>query len=138
MLGIIKYMYSIEIVIVARSLRALVKNQSNLTPDPARSQISRKSPPYCRSIARGICYRLGYNFRASAASEQRVNVCRKPMFWDVGTWKYSHQPEEPKGSNELFTYIRLQVMNIFTQVVIVRRKTVDRNNQNHFGNLEIK
>ena len=29
-------------------------------------------------------------------------------------------------------------MNIFTQVVIVRRKTVDRNNQNHFGNLEIK
>ena len=44
MQGNIRDMYSLEIVIVARSLRSLVKILSNLTTDPTRSQIRNMSP----------------------------------------------------------------------------------------------
>ena len=44
MQGNIRYMYILEIVIVARSLRSLVKILSNLTTDPTRSQIRNMSP----------------------------------------------------------------------------------------------
>ena len=37
-------MYSLEIVIVARSLRSLVKILSNLTTDPTRFQTRNKYP----------------------------------------------------------------------------------------------
>ena len=43
----IRYMYSLEIVIDARSLRSLEKILSNLKSDTTRSQIWNKSPP-CR------------------------------------------------------------------------------------------
>ena len=36
MQGNIRYMYSLEIVIISRSLRSLVKIYSNLTTDPTR------------------------------------------------------------------------------------------------------
>ena len=68
-------MYSLEIVIVARWLRSLVKILSNLTSDPTRSQIRNMSPPYRIMNARWIGFRLGSNFRASAASQIRVKVC---------------------------------------------------------------
>ena len=41
-----RYMYSLETVILARSLRSLVKILSNLTTDPTRSQIRNMSQPY--------------------------------------------------------------------------------------------
>ena len=96
MQGNILYMYSLEIVIVARSLRSLEKILSNLTNDPTRSQIRNLSPPYRMTNARGIGFQLGYSFRASAASEIRVKVCHKPTVWHIRTLKYSHQPEEPE------------------------------------------
>ena len=71
-------MYSLEILIVARSLRSLVKIYSHLTTDTTRSQIRNKSPSYRMTNARGIGFRLGYSFRASAASELRVKVCHIP------------------------------------------------------------
>ena len=81
----IRYMYSLEIVIDARSLRSLEKILSNLTFDTTRSQIWNKSPP-CRIVnARWVGSRLGYSFRASAASEGRVKVCHKPSLWHIGT-----------------------------------------------------
>ena len=57
---------------------------------------------------------LGYSFRASAASEGRVNVCRNPTGWHIGTLKYSPQPEESEVFIELRTDESLQFMNIFT------------------------
>ena len=42
------------------------------------------------------------------------------MVWHVETLKYSHQPEEPKALVELFTYIRVQVVNILTHIDIFR------------------
>ena len=81
-------MYSLEIVIVARSLRSLVKILSNLITDPTRSQIRSMSPPYRIMNARWIGSRLGYSFRESAASERRVQVCRKPTVWHIRTLKY--------------------------------------------------
>ena len=101
--GNIRYMHSLEIVIVARSLRSPVKIVSNLKTDPTRSQIINKSSPYRITVARGIGFRLGYSFRASAASEVRVKVCHKPTVWHIGTLKYSHQPEEPEVFIELPT-----------------------------------
>ena len=59
-------------------------------------------------------FRLGYSFRASAASEGRVNVCHNPTVWHIGTLKYSHQPEEPAVFIELRTDKSLQFINIFT------------------------
>ena len=110
----IRYMYSLEIVIDARSLRSLEKILSNLTSDPTRSQIWNKSPP-CRIMnARWIGSRLGYSFRESAASEVRVNVCHKPTVWHIRTLKYSHQPEEPDVFVLLPTDKCLQFMNSFT------------------------
>ena len=104
MQGNIRYMYSLEIVIVARSLRSLVKIQSNLTSDPTRSQIQNMSPPYRIMNARWICFRLGYSFRATAASEGRGEVCHNPTVWHIRTLKYSHQPEQPEHiSNCLLT-----------------------------------
>ena len=89
-------MYSLEIVIVARSLRWLIKIYSNLTSDPTRSQICNMSPPYRIMNARWIGFRLGYSFRTSTASEGRGEMCHNPTVWHMGTFHYSHQPEEPK------------------------------------------
>ena len=114
MQGNIRYMYSLEIVIVARWLRSLVKILSNLTTGPTRLQIRNMSPP-CRIMnARWIGFRLGYGFRASAASERRVKVCHKPSVWHIVTLKYSHQPEEPEVFIELRTDESLQFTNSFT------------------------
>ena len=107
-------MYSLEIVILARSLRSLVKILSNLTTDPTRLQIRNMSPP-CRIMnARGIGFRLGYSFLASAASESRVKVCQKPKVWHIRTLKYSHQPEEPEVFILLPTDKCLQFLKSFT------------------------
>ena len=108
------YMYSLEIVIVARSIRELEKILSNLTSDPTRYQIRKMSPP-CRIMnARWIGFRLGYSFRASAASEGRLKVCDKPTVWHIRTLKYSHQLEEPEAEILLPTDKCLQFMNSFT------------------------
>ena len=90
MQGNIRYMYSLEIVILARRLRSLVKILSNITTDPTRSQIWTRSPPYRITNARGIGFRLGSSVLASAASEVRVLVCSKLKVWHIGTLKYSH------------------------------------------------
>ena len=107
-------MYSLEIVIVSRSLRSLEKILSNLTTDPTRSQIRNKSPACRTTNARGIGFRIGYSFRASMASEGRGEVCHKPTVWHIRTLKYSHQHEEP----EVFVLLRtdkcLRFMNSFT------------------------
>ena len=89
-------MYSLEIVIVARSLRSHVEILSNLTTDPTRSQIRNMSPPSRIMNARWIGFRLGYSFRASMASEGRGEVCHNPAVWHMGTLKNLHQPEEPE------------------------------------------
>ena len=114
MQGNIRYMYSLEIVIVARSLRLLLKIYSNLTTDPTRSQILNMSPPYRIMNAIWIGFRLGYSFRASAASEIRVKVCHKPTIWHIRTLKYSHQSEEPEVFSLLPTDKCLHFMNSFT------------------------
>ena len=92
----IRYVYSLEIVIVASSLRSLVKILSNLTSNPTRSQIRNMSPPYRTMNARWIGFRLGYSFRASTASEGRGEMCHNPTVWHMGTFKYLQQPEEPE------------------------------------------
>ena len=114
MQGNIWYKYSLEIVIVARSLRSLVKIKSNFTTDPKRSQIWNKSSRNRVTAARGTGFRLGYSFRARSASERRVMVCHKPTVWHIGTLKYSHQPEELEVFIELPTDKSLQFMNSFT------------------------
>ena len=110
----IRCMYSLDIVIVARSLRPLVKILSNLTSDTTSSQIRNMSPPYRTMNARWIGFRLVYSFRASAASESRVKVCHKPTVWHLGTLKYSHQPEESEAFIALPTDKSLQFINSFT------------------------
>ena len=107
-------MCSLEIVTVARSLRSLVKILSNLTTDPTRSQILNMLPLYRIMNAREIGFRLGYSFRASTASEGRGEVCHNPTVWHIGTFKYSHQPEEPEVFILLLTDKCLQFMNSFT------------------------
>ena len=107
-------MYSLEIVILARSLRSLVKILSNLTTDPARSQIRNMSPPYRIMNARWIGFRLGYSFRASTACEVRVKVCHNPTVWHMVTLKYSHQPEDPEVFILLPTDESLEFINSFT------------------------
>ena len=114
MQGYIRYMYSLEIVIVARSLRSLEKIQSNLTTVPTRSQSSNKSPPYRITNARRIGFRSGYSFRASTASEGRVKVCHNPTVWHMGTLKYSHQAEDPEVLILLPTDKSFQFINSFT------------------------
>ena len=96
MQGNIRYMYTLEIVIVARSLRSLEKILFNLTTDPTRSQIRNMSQPYRIMNAGWIGFRKGYSFRASAASEISVKVCHKPTVWHIRTLKYWQQPEEPE------------------------------------------
>ena len=114
MQGNIRYRYSLEIVIVARSIRELEKILSNLTSDPTRYQIRKMSPP-CRIMnARWIGFRLGYSFRASKACEGRVKVCHNPTVWHIRTLKHSHQPEEPEVFIILPTDKCLQYMNSFT------------------------
>ena len=76
-------------------------------------------------------------FRASAASEQCVNVRHKPIDWHVGTQKCLHQPEEPESFIELLTKQSLHVINRFTQIAIVRRSTMQREDQNRWENFEI-
>ena len=110
----IRYVYNLEIVIVARSLRSLVIILSNLTSDPTRSEIRNMSPPYRIMIGRWIGFRLGYSFPASAAREGRGEVCHKPTVWHMGTLKYLHQPEEPEVFILLPTDKCLQFMNSFT------------------------
>ena len=78
MQGNIRYVYSLEIVIVARSLRSLVKILSKFTTDPTRSQIRNMSPQYRTMNAGWIGSRLGYSFRASTASEGRGEMCHNP------------------------------------------------------------
>ena len=114
MQGNIRYMYGLQYVIVARSLRLLVKILSNLTTDPTRSQIRNMSPPYRIINGRGIGFRLGYSFRAIMASEGRGEVCHNPTVWRMVTLKYSHQPEEPEVFILLPTDKCLQFMNSFT------------------------
>ena len=114
MQGNIRYMYSLEIVIVSRSLRSLVKIYSILTTDPTRSQIRNKSPPYRMTNARGIGSRLCYSFRASAASERRVKVYHNLTVWHTLTLKHSHQPEEPEVFIILPTDKCLQFVTSFT------------------------
>ena len=58
--------------------------------------------------------RLGYNFRASAASELCVKVSHKPTVWHIGTLKYPHWSEEPEVLIELPTDKSLQFINSFT------------------------
>ena len=89
-----RYVYGLQIVIVARSLRSLEKILSNLITDPTRSQIRNMSPPCRMTNARAIGFRLGYSFRASTVSEGRGEVCHNPTVWHIGIFKYSHQPEE--------------------------------------------
>ena len=108
------YMYCLEIVIVARSLRSLVKIFSNLTTDPTRSQIRNKSPSYRMTNARGIGFRFRYSFRASTASEGRGEVCHNPTVWHIRTLKHSHQPEEPEVYILLPADKCLQFVNSFT------------------------
>ena len=87
MQGNIRSMYSLEIVIVVRSLRSPEKLSSNLATVPTRSQTRNKSPPYRITNARRIGFRLGYSFRASTASEGRVKVCHNSTVWhmvDIG------------------------------------------------------
>ena len=103
-----------KIVIVARSLLSLVTIWSYLKADPMRSQIGKNPSPYRRPNAREIVFRLGYSFRASAASAQRVTVCRQPMVWHIWTLKYSHQPEESEVFILLPTDKCLQFMNSIT------------------------
>ena len=124
MQGNIRCMYILEIVIVARSLRSLVKIQSNLTTVPTRLQIMSKSSPYRITHARGIGSRLGYSFRASAECEVRVKVCHKPTVWRIGTLFYSHHPEEPEVFIELPTDKSFQFINSFTEIVIFPHRTV--------------
>ena len=112
--GNIRYMYSLETAIVARSIRSLGKIQSNLTTDPTRSEIRNMSPPYRIMNARWIGFRLGYSFRASAASEIRVKVCHETTVWHIRTLKYWHQPEEPEVFVLLPTDKCLRFMNSFT------------------------
>ena len=114
MQGNIRYVYGLQIVIVARSLRSLVKILSNLTTDPTRSQILNMSPPYQIMNARWIGFRLRYSFRACAASERRVKVCHNPTVWHIMTLKHSHQPEEPEVFILLPADKCLQSVNSFT------------------------
>ena len=114
MQGNISYMYGLQIVIVARSLRSLVKILSNLKTDPTISQILNMSPTYRIMNARGIGFRLGYSFRAITASEGRGKVCHNPSVWHIGTFKYSHHPEEPEVFILLPTDKSIQFMNSFT------------------------
>ena len=114
MQGNIRYMYSLKIVIDARSLRSVEKILSNLTTDPTRSQIRNMSPPYRIMNARWISFSLGYSFRASAASERRVQVCDNPTVWHILTLKHSHQPEEPEVFILLPDDKCLQFVNSFT------------------------
>ena len=117
-------MHSLEIVIVARSLRLLEKILSNLTTDPTRSQIRNMSSPYRIMNARWIGFRLGYSFRASMESEGRGEVCHIPTAWHMVTLKYLHQPEEPEVFILLPTDKCLQFMNSFTYVVLFLHTTV--------------
>ena len=96
-------MYILEIATVARSIRSPVKIYSNLTTNPTRSQIINKSSPYRITVASGIGFRLGYSFRANAASERRVKVCHNPTVWHILTLKHSHQADEPEVFIELPT-----------------------------------
>ena len=64
--------------------------------------------------ARGIGFRLGYSYRASTASEGRGEMCHNPTVWHMGTFNYSHQPEEPEVFILLPTDKSLQFINSFT------------------------
>ena len=130
MQGNIRYVYSLEIVIISRSLRSLVKIYSNLTSDTTRSQIRNKSPPYRIMNAKWIGFRLRYSYRASAANERRVKVCHNPTVWHIRTLKHSHQPEGPEVFIILPTDKWLQFRNSFTQIVLFPHSIVQCNVRN--------
>ena len=65
-------------------------------------------------------------FRASAPSEQCVNVSHKPIIWHLGIQKYLHQPLEPEAFIEFLIEQTLNVINSFIQSAIVRRSTMQR------------
>ena len=134
MQGNMSYMYTLEIVIVARSFRSLVKILSNHTTDPTRSQAWNKSLPHWMTNARGIGFRLGYSFRASTACEGRVKACHNPTIWHMGTLKYSHQPEYPEGFIELPTDYSLQFINSVTWIAIFTHSTVQHDVRNRWQN----
>ena len=73
---------------------------------------------------------LGYSFRASAASDGRVNVCHKPTVWHIGTLKYSYQIEKPVVLIELPTDKSLEFINCFTVIVMFPHSTVPRDVRN--------
>ena len=114
MLGNVRYVYSLEIVTVALSLRSLEKILTNLTTVPTRSQIRNMSPPYRIMNARGIGFRLCYSYRASASIEGRGEVCHNRTVLHTATLKYSHQPEEPEIFILLPTDKCLQFTKCFT------------------------
>ena len=114
MQGNLRYVYGLQIVIVARSLRSLVKILSNLTTDPTRSQIRNMSPPCRMTNARAIGFRIGYSFGASTASEGRGEVCHNSTVWHMGTLKYSHQSTDTEVFILLPTDKSFQFINSFT------------------------
>ena len=134
MQGNIRYMYISEVVIVARSLRSLEKILCNLTSDPTHSQIWNKSPPCHMTNAIWIGFRLGCSFRASTASEGRGEVCHNPTVWHMGTFKYSHQTEEPEVFILLPTDKCLQFLNSFTYIVLFPHTTVQSDIRNGWQN----
>ena len=60
-------------VSTACSLRSLVTIWSYLKTDPARSLIGTKLPPYRKTNARGISFRVGYSY----SSERSERAMRK-------------------------------------------------------------
>ena len=63
---------------------------------------------------RGIGFLLGNSFPAITVSEGRGKVCHNPTVWQMGTLKYSLQPEEPEVFILLPTDESLQFINSFT------------------------
>ena len=64
--------------------------------------------------ARGSGFRLGNSFRAITVREGRGKVCHNPTVWQMGTLKYSLQPEEPEVFILLPTDESLQFISSFT------------------------
>ena len=125
-----------KIVIVARSARSY---KDSPTTEPIRHV--RKFEATCllteKRTQEGLVLGQDIVFRASAASEQCVNVRHKPIDWHVGTQIYLHQPEEPEAFIELLTEQSLHVINSFRQRVIFRCSTMERMVPNRCENLEI-
>ena len=90
-------MYSLEIVIVARSLRSLVKTSPSSQPIRYVRKLEKNRLLTEKRKQEGLVLGSAIVFRTSAASGRRSHMCHKPMVWHVVILKYSHQPEEPKS-----------------------------------------